>query len=144
MIFVPVIERELRVRARRPVTYWTRCALAGFAIIVAVEIGGSGSLVGPPVVGRTAFLTVTWATLLLPVVHPWYWLGPLALGAAAGVRLPALLGLAAPASYVTYAQTPFRERAWARVVSYLPLSAARKDLKALASEWTNTKAKADA
>jgi len=88
--------------------------------------------------------TLTWTTLLLPVVHPWYWLGPLALGAAAGLRLPAFLGLAAPASYITFVHTPFRQRTWARAVSYLPLVTARSDLKALASEWTKTKPKAAA
>ena len=97
--------------------------------------------------GRTpqAFAwTLTWATLLLPVVHPWYWLGPLALGAAAGIRLPALLGLAAPASYATYAHVPFRQPPWSRVVSYLPLAGTWSDLKALARELTKTKPKAAA
>ncbi len=88
--------------------------------------------------------TLTWATLLLPVVHPWYWLGPLALGAAAGLHLPAFLGLAAPASYVAYAQMPFSQRTWARVIAYLPLAGAWSDLKALTRELTKTKPKAAA
>ncbi len=40
--------------------------------------------------------TLTLLTLCLPIVHSWYWLAPLALGLAAGVWLPVVLGLVAP------------------------------------------------
>jgi hypothetical protein len=40
--------------------------------------------------------TLTLLTLCLPVVHAWYWLAPLALGLAAGVWLPVVIGLIAP------------------------------------------------
>ena len=40
--------------------------------------------------------TLTLLVLCLPVVHAWYWLTPLALGLAAGLWLPLLIGMAAP------------------------------------------------
>ena len=40
--------------------------------------------------------TFTLLILCLPVVHAWYWLTPLALGLAAGVWLPLLVGMVAP------------------------------------------------
>src|SRR5450756_1992190 len=40
--------------------------------------------------------TLTLLVVCLPVVHAWYWLAPLALGLAAGIWLPAAIGLAAP------------------------------------------------
>ena len=40
--------------------------------------------------------TFTLLILCLPVVHAWYWLTPLALGLAAGIWLPLLIGMAAP------------------------------------------------
>jgi alpha-1,6-mannosyltransferase len=82
--------------------------------------------------------TTTLLMLLSPVVHPWYWLGPLALGILGGVRLPVYLGLAAPVSYVTYAREPFRQRVWARIVSYLPLVTPSADLKAVVKETKPT------
>ena len=40
--------------------------------------------------------TLTLLVVCLPVVHAWYWLAPLALGLAAGVWLPVVIGLIAP------------------------------------------------
>lgn len=82
--------------------------------------------------------TATLLMLLVPVVHPWYWLGPVALGALSGTKLPVLLGLAAPASYVTYAQPDFQQRSWARLLSYLPLAASRIDRTAVTKEPSTT------
>lgn len=65
--------------------------------------------------------TATLALLLLPVVAPWYWLTPIALAAAAGLRLPLYLGVTAAASYATYISEPFGQRLWARIVAYAPL-----------------------
>jgi alpha-1,6-mannosyltransferase len=67
--------------------------------------------------------TATLALLLLPVVFPWYWLAPVALAAAAGIRLPLYLGLTAPASYASYLATPPGQKIWARMVAYAPLAA---------------------
>ena len=67
--------------------------------------------------------TATLALLLLPVVFPWYWLAPVALAAAADVRLPLYLGLTAPASYASYLSAPPGQKLWARIVAYAPLAA---------------------
>jgi hypothetical protein len=40
--------------------------------------------------------TMTLLVLCLPVVHAWYWLTPLALGLAAGLWLPLLVGMVTP------------------------------------------------
>ena len=40
--------------------------------------------------------TFTLLILCLPVVHAWYWLTPLALGLAAGIWLPLVIGMVAP------------------------------------------------
>ena len=68
------------------------------------------------VVGRQTARVFAWtATLLvvcLPVVHAWYWLTPLALGLAAGERLPVALGLRLPC--------PRRSRPPCRLAACLP------------------------
>jgi hypothetical protein len=65
--------------------------------------------------------TATLAILLLPIVHPWYWLTAIALAVAAGLRLPVLLGLAAPATDLSrVAGVP--RRAWVTAVVYSPLA----------------------
>lgn len=102
------------------------------AVILARRLPGRGQTAG-------AFAwTATLVMLLAPVVHPWYWLGPVALGALGGVRLPVFLGLAAPASYITYAQPGLRQRPWARLLSYLPLPASTTDRTALTKEPSTT------
>jgi hypothetical protein len=40
--------------------------------------------------------TLTVLVACLPVVHAWYWLGPLTFGLAAGLWLPVVIGLVAP------------------------------------------------
>ena len=70
--------------------------------------------------------TATLALLLLPVVHPWYWLTPVALAAAAGLRLPLYLGVTAPASYASYVSEPFGQHLWARIIAYAPLFTLRR------------------
>lgn len=73
--------------------------------------------------------TATLFLLLLPVVYPWYWLTPLALGVAAGLWTPVVLGLAMPLSYAGYLRQPFGERLWATVLAYLSgVPAAVRDL----------------
>jgi hypothetical protein len=68
MTFLPIVERELRVAARRPGTFWLRVAAALVALLV-----GCGFLVlslvmeraglGSPVMGRALFATLTWLAL---------------------------------------------------------------------------------
>ncbi len=36
MIFLPIVDRELREGARRPATYWRRIAVAFLAILIGV------------------------------------------------------------------------------------------------------------
>src|SRR5438309_3999340 len=53
MIFLPIVDRELRVAARRPITYWTRLAFAmagagvvSLALLFAAVSGTGGSRIG--------------------------------------------------------------------------------------------------
>jgi hypothetical protein len=66
MIVIPVIERELRAQARRPVTQWSRCLVAAFAALVSLQIvvfyGRSTSLGSS---GPMAFSALAWLGLLL-------------------------------------------------------------------------------
>ena len=71
----------------------------------------------------------TLVVLLLPSVHPWYWIGPAALGLAAGVWTPVLLGLAAPIRYVRWPQT-LRSDLLVSIATYLPALAAVPELVA--------------
>jgi hypothetical protein len=56
----------------------------------------AGSLRGRERTAKAFAWTFSWLILCLPVVHAWYWLTPLALGLAAGLWLPLLIGTAAP------------------------------------------------
>jgi Glycosyltransferase family 87 len=56
--------------------------------------------------------TVTLLTLCLPVVHAWYWLAPLALGLAAGLWLPVVLGLLAPFPEALIGRHPLKAPWW--------------------------------
>ncbi len=66
MTFWPLIERELRVRARRGMTYWSRCAVAAMATVVAVQCSliYVGSL-GTTQVGAATFAAVSWLGFVL-------------------------------------------------------------------------------
>lgn len=56
MTFLPIIERELRVRSRRGVTYWTRFAVALFGVLVCLMQLSIGSAIGGvPAAGNAAF-----------------------------------------------------------------------------------------
>src|SRR6185369_10360009 len=65
MTFLPIVERELRVAARKRVTFWLRVAAAlvalvigaGFLLIASAEAGGRMPL------GRALFGTLTWMSL---------------------------------------------------------------------------------
>ncbi len=122
---------------RLALPYGTARAVVIVAFLV-VAVVLARRLPGRQRTGLVFAWTSTALVLFLPVVHPWYWLGPVALGALSGVRLPLLLGLAAPASYVTYAHAVFRQRLWARVLSYSPLATPSADVKALVTEAKKT------
>jgi len=64
--------------------------------------------------------TSTLLLLFMPVVHPWYWILPVALSVAAGLRLPLYLGLVGPLAEIAYAKVP-AYRGWLHLVTYAPL-----------------------
>src|SRR6266700_3558006 len=66
MTVLPVIERELRMRARQGVTYWTRCGVAAMAAMVGLqELVLSASAVSPASLGAAAFRAVGWLGFLV-------------------------------------------------------------------------------
>ena len=69
-------------------------------LALALFVGGalwiSGSFRGREETAEAFSWTFTLLILCLPVVHAWYWLTPLALGLAAGLWLPLLLGMFSP------------------------------------------------
>jgi hypothetical protein len=69
-------------------------------LVLALFVGGAlwiaGSFRGRERTAEAFAWTLTLLVLCLPVVHAWYWLTPLALGLAAGLWLPLLIGMVAP------------------------------------------------
>ncbi len=64
--------------------------------------------------------TATLLPLLMPIVHPWYWMTAVTLGIAAGLALPVALGVVAPVSYL--GMTPgWHDSIWPRLIVYSPL-----------------------
>jgi hypothetical protein len=55
MTFLPIVERELRVAARRPVTYWTRFSAASLAIVISAWIWLVMRDAPPAGLGQTLF-----------------------------------------------------------------------------------------
>jgi hypothetical protein len=66
------------------------------ALFVGGAIWLAGSFRGREKTAEAFAWTSTLLILCLPVVHAWYWLTPLALGLAAGLWLPLLIGMAGP------------------------------------------------
>ena len=66
MTFLPILERELRVRARRTVTYWVRVAVGGFgALLCLMQLSFGGAFGEAASVGRYAFHGLVTAAFLL-------------------------------------------------------------------------------
>ena len=67
MTFLPLIERELRLRARSPAAYWTRfiVALGGALICLPQLLSSSGSFSTPATIGRGVFNGIVSAAFLL-------------------------------------------------------------------------------
>ena len=69
-------------------------------LVLALFVGGAlwiaGSFRGREKTAEAFAWTLTLLILCLPVVHAWYWLTPLALGLAAGLWLPLMIGMIAP------------------------------------------------
>lgn len=70
MTFLPIVERELRVAARKQVTFWARQGAALIAIVTAGAILGINLPGGaaPASVGKGLFATLTW--MLMAVILP--------------------------------------------------------------------------
>jgi hypothetical protein len=64
MNFLPIVERELRVRARRGVTHWARFALAAALALISLSYFGSGAL-PPAAIARSVFIWLIAASFLL-------------------------------------------------------------------------------
>ena len=78
----------------------------------AAPSGSRGRLPGRSATARTFAWTFTLLVVCLPVVHAWYWLTPLALGLAAGVWLPVVLGLLSPLPEVLAPALPAAAPPW--------------------------------
>src|SRR5437899_5562345 len=65
MFLSPVIDRELRGRARQGATYWARYGAAGIAIIFALHLSTTlSSRAGVPGAGASTFISLGWVALL--------------------------------------------------------------------------------
>src|SRR5256885_10869845 len=63
---LPLIARDLRIRARQKTTYWTRCGVGGLALMAAAaEMMMSANATNPNLVGRSTFRIVSWLGFLL-------------------------------------------------------------------------------
>ena len=67
MIFLPVVERELRVAARKRSTFWTRIAGAVVLLVIGagfmILIDTTGSSMAMSTMGKTLFSVLTWLSL---------------------------------------------------------------------------------
>src|SRR2546422_4751191 len=69
MTLLPIIERELRLRARQGATYWWRCAVAGMATLVAIQTTlVYAGMVGTASVGQVTFSALAWLGFILACV----------------------------------------------------------------------------
>lgn len=64
MNFLPIVERELRVRARRGATHWARFALALVLALISLSYFSSGSL-QPAAIARSVYIWLITASFLL-------------------------------------------------------------------------------
>ena len=80
------------------------------------------SLQGPARTARAFAWTMTLLVVCLPVVHAWYWLGPLALGLAAGIWLPVVIGLIAPFPEAIAGRWPTELPPWRQLGALAALS----------------------
>ena len=69
MPHLPIVERELRLSVRRPMSYWGRTGYAFLAmLLVSWVLGARGAALGnAPTVGRPAFLTLAYVALFTAV-----------------------------------------------------------------------------
>lgn len=66
MTFLPIIERELRVHARKRATYWARFGVAAFGMLIGwMQLNLSGALGGVAAAGNAAFQALVIAAFAL-------------------------------------------------------------------------------
>jgi ABC-type transport system involved in cytochrome c biogenesis permease component len=66
MTFLPIVDRELRVAARRPGTYWGRLTIAGAAIAIAAFMAASLPVFFTPArAGASVFQSLAWFALVM-------------------------------------------------------------------------------
>jgi hypothetical protein len=68
MTFLPVVERELRVAARRRSTYWSRVGAALMGLAISVYLYVATSPFGQPQLGLVLFNALAWISLLYCLV----------------------------------------------------------------------------
>jgi hypothetical protein len=64
MTFLPIVTRELRIRARWKSTYWWRCGAALAASAIAVTMMLVGLVVGPGKAGQPMFVALSWVAFV--------------------------------------------------------------------------------
>src|SRR5260370_35578013 len=66
MTFLPIVERELLVRTRRPTTYWHRVEVGTVAAMGGLhEMVPSAGSIGTTSLGKTAFGAVSWVAFMV-------------------------------------------------------------------------------
>jgi len=66
---LPIVDRELRMRARQGITYWGRCLLAGFAAFVGVASASVyANALNPARIGPETFFLLSWLAFLLACI----------------------------------------------------------------------------
>jgi ABC-type transport system involved in cytochrome c biogenesis permease component len=66
MTFLPIVERELRVAARKPATYWLRFVVALVVVVLSlIQIVGNGRSNSPAVVAQELFEMLGWVVLVV-------------------------------------------------------------------------------
>jgi hypothetical protein len=85
------------------------------AVFLACAVWIARSLRGRARTAPAFAWTMTLLLVCLPVVHAWYWLAPLALGLAAGVWLPVVMGLAAPFPETLVGRWPAQAPPWRHI-----------------------------
>src|SRR5215470_17021702 len=65
MTFLPLLTRELQVRAIAQATYWLRSGIGLIAILICMEALGLGTVAPPALAGKFIFNGLVYSTFLL-------------------------------------------------------------------------------
>ena len=69
MTFLPIVDRELRTRARRVSTYWLRCGAALVASLIAGTMMIAALVFGPSSAGKAMFVAMAWPAWLFCLIE---------------------------------------------------------------------------